>query len=268
MIGAALRAGVGSSLSWREVADATAYRVTLFSQAKPVAESVVPTSSWNVDAPLGVYMLTVRAVAPSGLEGLDAKTSLEVLPAAPSGQVTKADHAGTPVQFRWTPSGDDPGPFVVRVRSALGSIKEYPTESPAFELALEAGTYDWQVRSNRGTESGWILVALKPEAPVGLAASRQKRDKPLLLTLEATPQSITAYRVEILRSGQIVVERDFEPASTLSIDGVPNCHPCQVRVAAAAAADLESDYTQLEYRDPPGHPWPIYVVLALLAIAL
>lgn len=267
VIGAALRAGVGSSLSWGEVADATAYRVTLFSQAKPVAESVVPTSSWNVDAPLGVYVLTVRAVAPSGLEGLDAKTSLEVLPAAPSGQVTTADHAGTPVQFRWTPSSDDPGPFIVRVRNALGSIKEYPTESPAFELALEAGTYDWQVQSNRGTESGWILFALKPEAPVGLAASRQKRDKPLLLTLEATSQSITAYRVEILRSGQLVAERDFEPASTLSIDGVPNCRPCQVRVAAAAA-DLESDYTQLEYRDPPGHPWPIYVVLALLAIAL
>ena len=37
---------------------------------------------------------------------------------------------------------------------------------------------------------------------------------------------------------------------------------------AAAAADLESVYTQIEYRDPPGHPWPIYVVLALLAIAL
>ena len=186
VIGAALRAGVGSSLSWGEVADATAYRVTLFSQAKPVAESVVPTSSWNVDAPLGVYVLTVRAVAPSGLEGLDAKTSLEVLPAAPSGQVTTADHAGTPVQFRWTPSVDDPGPFVVRVRNALGSIQEHPTESPAFELALEAGTYDWQVRSNRGTESGWIPFAVKPEAPVGLTASRQKRDKPLLLTLEAT----------------------------------------------------------------------------------
>jgi hypothetical protein len=267
VIGAALRAGVGSSLGWGEVADATAYRVTLFKQAKPVAESVVAVNHWAVDAPLGMYTLTVRAVAPSGLEGLDATATLEVVPAAPSGQVATADHAGTPVQFRWTPSSDDPGPFVVRVRSATGSIKEYPTQSPAFELVLEAGAYDWQVQSNKGTESGWFPLSLKPGAPLGLIASRQKRDMPLLLSLEATSQSIAAYRVEIHRSGQLVVERDFEPASMLSIDGVPNCHPCQVRVAATAA-DLESDYTQLEYRDPPGHPWPIYVVLALLAIAL
>jgi len=266
-IGVVLRAGVGSSLSWGEVTDATGYRVTLFSQVKLVVEFVVTANHWNVDAPLGAYTLTVRALAPSGLEGLDARSALEVIPAAPSGQLASADHAGLPIQFQWTPSLDDPGPFVVRVRSATGNIKEYPTQSSAFELALAAGTYDWQVQSNQGTESEWVPLALKPEAPEGLAASRQNRDKPLLLSLENVPESVTAYRVEILRSGQVVVERDFEAASTLNIEGVPNCHPCQVRVAATTA-DLASDYTQLEYRDPPGHPWPIYVVLALLAIAL
>lgn len=266
-IGAAMRAGVGGTLSWGEVADATGYRVTLFSQAKPVAESVVTTNSWFVDAPSGVYTLTVRAVAPSGLEGLDATTALEVVPAAPAGQLAIADHAGSPVQFQWTPSRDDPGPFIVRVRSATGSIKEYPTESSAFALALAAGTYEWQVQSSQGADSEWIPLALKPEAPVGLAASRQYRDQPLLLTIETAPESITAYRVEIRRSGQVVVARDFEAASMLSIEGVPNCHPCEVRVVATTA-DLASDYTQLEYRDPPGHPWPIYVVLALLTLAL
>lgn len=266
-IDAVVRAGVGSSLAWGEVEGATGYRLTVFSHGKPIAESVVPVNHWDIDAPLGVYALTVRAVAPSGLEGFDARTALEVVPAAPSGQVTTADHAGAPVQFGWISSSDDPGPFVVRVRNANGSVKEYPTESSAFETTLEAGTYDWQVRSNKGTQSEWVPLSLKPEAPSGLTASRQKRDLPLLLTLGSTTQSIDSYRVEILRSGELVAEKDVEPASNLSIDRVPNCHPCRIRVSATAAG-LESDYTQLEYRDPPGHPWPIYIVLALLAIAL
>ncbi len=267
VIDAVVRAGVGSSLTWGEVVDATGYRVTLFSHGKPVAESVVSVNHWNVDAPLGAYALTVRAVAPSGLEGLDARTALEVVPAAPSDQVTTANHAGAPVQFGWTASSDDLGPFVVRVRSANGNIKEYSTQSSGFEVTLEAGIYDWQVKSIKGTQSEWFSLSLKPEAPLGLTASRQKRDVPLLITPEPTTQSIDSYRVEILRSGELVAERGFQPASSLSIDGVPNCHPCQIRVSATAAG-LESDYTQFEYRDLPGHPWPIYIVLALLVISL
>ncbi len=266
-IDAVVRAGVGSSLVWGTVVDATGYRVTLFSRGKPIAESVVSLNRWDVDAPLGEYVLTVRAVAPSGLEGLDAKMKLEVVPAAPSGQVASAHHAGATIQFGWTASSDDPGPFVVRVRSSDGNVKEYPSESSPFESSLAAGTYDWQVQSNQGTESAWLQLSLKPEAPSGLTASRQKRDVPLQLTIGPTTQSIASYRVEVLRSGELVARKDFEPASTLSIDGVPNCHPCQIRMSATAAG-VESDYTQLEYRDPPGHPWPIYIVLALLALSL
>jgi len=266
-IDSVVRAGVGASLSWREVADVTGHRVTLFKDGKPIDESVSSVNQWDIDAPLGVYTLAVRAIAPSGLEGLDANTALEVVHAAPSGEIATADHAGVPVRLSWTASVDDPGPFVVRVRGSTGEPMEYPTAAPTIELSLQAGNYEWQVASASASEARWLPLSLEPESPARLTVTRQTRDLPLQITLSPATQSFVAYRVEVLRNGKVVAEREFEQASKLAIEAVPNCQPCQVRVAATAAG-LLSDYTQSEYRDLPGHPWPIYVVLALLAIPL
>ncbi len=260
-------AGVGSRLSWSEVVNATGYRTTLFRDGKPVDESVLSENHWDVDVPLGVYLLTVRAIATNGLEGLDAQVTLEVVPAAPSGAQANPDHAGVPVQFSWTPSAEDPGPFVVRVKGSTDDPQEFETTSSTLEVSLEPGNHEWQVVSRSGSAGEWQPLSLKPEPPSGVTVARQARELPLLISSSHASESIGGYRVEVLRHGKVVTEREFGRTSNLIIEEVPNCQPCQVRVAVTAAG-LLSDYTQLEFRDSPGHPWPIYLVLALLAVSL
>ena len=271
-LGARRQASQLTTLRWDAVAEATGYRLTLSVDGRPVDESVVTAPEWLVDAPLGSYQLAVRAIAASGLEGLDATAALDIVHAAPEPQAATISHAGEPVRFQFVPASGDPGPFVVRVRTPDDHITEYPTPANEVAIALAPGRYDWQVVGSRGVEGAWSSIALKPAPPAGVSfsrpsSSRRSRADPIQVAPPLPEGDSGGYVYEIVKAGKVIRSGQLESGADLMITDVPACYPCQIRLANTTLG-LQSDYTEVEYRDSPGHPWPIYVALALLALAL
>lgn len=262
----ALRKGQGRPIEWPAVEGARAYRVTLSGAGTPLGEAVVDSPAWTVDAEPGHYTLTLRAIASSDLEGMDASTPLEVIPAGPSGLGSDTAGANSDlVRLRWNATG--PGPFAAHIEGA-GAPIELAAQRGLAEASLPPGRYRWRVK---GVDTDWSDPAefvVVPRPATGAVAQRKGPRDPLVLTWQPPAHDVSAYHLRVSASGRTLIDREIStPSVTLDeLSGV-RCSPCTVAVATRAAG-LESDYTAFEYRDPAGHPWPLYVVVALLLIGL
>lgn len=266
---AAIRIGQGRVVEWPAVEGATGYRVTLSGAGMPISEAVVESAAWPVDAQIGHLNLGVRAIAASELEGNDASTPIEVIASGPTG--LDATASGGRVRLLWSASAADSGPYTARIDDGTGT-HEVPAEAGLAEVTLVPGRYRWQVRGQQSDWSDPAEFVVHPQPVSALTAGRNKPGEPLTLRWTAPDHPVDAYVLTVVRGGKTVVEREIKAVDgdvSITADELAGmrCAPCEVRIVTQAAA-LASDYTALEYRDPPGHPWPIYVVLALILVAL
>jgi hypothetical protein len=275
---AAIRKGQGGRIEWAPVTGAVAYRVTLYGAGVPLAETVIDDHGWTVDAQTGHYTLGIRAIAPSQLEGMDASTPLEVVLAGPSGLgalSTPADGARGLTRLRWNASASGPGPYTARIESAEEGLEEardgvleQVVDGAVVEVELDPGRYRWQVA---GSTSDWSEPAdfvVSPAPPTALIVTRSAREAPLAVHWQAPGHPVSHYRIRVLSGERLLVDRTVSgPRADIEAMSDQRCSPCTIQVSTRTGA-LESDYTAAEYRDPQGHPWPIYVALALVLIAL
>jgi hypothetical protein len=265
-LSAALRKGQGRKVEWPEVAGARAYRVTLSGAGMPLGEAVVDSPFWQVDTEPGHYTFSVRGIAASDLEGLDASVPLEVIPAGPSGlgseRVAKNRDA---VRLRWSATGT--GPFTARIEGG-GKPVELAAQRELAETRLPPGVYRWRVKSADSDWSDPAEFVVVPAQVIDPGAQRNRPSEPLVVSWQPPAHDVSGYRLRISASGRTLVDRQVS-ATGVALDEMTGvrCAPCTLEVATAAAG-LESDYTAFEYRDRAGHPWPLYVVLTLLLIGL
>jgi len=263
----AVRKGQGRTIEWSAVEGAKAFRVTLEGAGVPLSEAVVTEPRWTVEGAPGHYSFVVRAIAADDLEGLDATAPLEVLAAGPGGLGTES--GPEVVRLRWRATGE--GPFTARIEGA-GKSSELSVQSDGLETRLPPGVYRWEVRSEASDWSDPAEFVVSPHAVKGLVASREGSGRstrnPLRIRWDMPAHDVSGFNLRVRAGSELIMERGVANGDLLldELRGV-RCSPCTVEVATRAA-DLESDYTALEFRDPPGHPWPLYLVLPLLLLGL
>lgn len=150
-----------------EVVGAVAYRFVLSQDAagrRPVAQiqSTTPVGRFS-GLPDGDYFLRVRAVAPSGMEGLDAGRALRLAahPEPPFPQSPVSRSQGESTRFRWTRA-----PEAVAYRFQIAAVTGQDDPNPAWReqelpagadgppgelsLPLAPGDYRWRIASRNG----------------------------------------------------------------------------------------------------------------------
>ncbi|MEM1229173.1 MAG: FecR domain-containing protein [Pseudomonadota bacterium] len=259
--GALLRSA-DQSVRWAPVAGAAAYQLELYEQR---GRRFVPIRSLErqqtafalADLAPGQYRLSVRAIAPSSLEGFDANTTFRLAAAAPepvsAGQLV-ADEA-----LRWRFA--DGGP-ATRYEVELGTDADldnagrYGTGEPTLPLAdtiaAAPGHYFWRVREQNGAFSATREVAVLPRALDGLRAQTGSYDKArgaAAVELAWARQPDVRYRIRALRrdDGAVVSEQLVEdnrasvtlPAGGYRIEVTPVAADL-AGTSAAAAVDVRS----------------------------
>ena len=257
------------TLDWPDVPDAVGYRVTGFSSGEPVFEALSTDSEIVVPASQGVYDLTVRGIAASGLEGLDAAAQLVVAAPVPTNLGHDVQDDGS-VHLSWSGEVGESG-FVVQIRdSQRGDWREVAaTGDRRATVPLPTGTYAWRVGSGAPHWSEASELIVPAVSVTDLVTSRGNRDAPLQVAWTHAALDASSYLVEVARDesfSRIVGNRTVDQSAVASVE-VSGCHPCYVRVLAETSG-VQSGYTVAEFRDEPRHPWPIYVLLLAVLLSL
>jgi hypothetical protein len=267
----AIRKGQGKLIEWGAVAAARGFRITLEGAGVPLLEAVVAEPRWIVEAPPGHYTFVVRAIAADDLEGLDAVAPLEVLQAGPSGLGTESGPDS--VRLRWRAAGE--GPFTARIARMTDdgeNAEEIAAQPDGLQTQLPPGAYRWQVKSAASDWSDPAEFVVSPGVVTGLVVRREDSGRsvkgPVRIEWTAPAHDVTGFGLRVRSGNTLVVDREIAGDVVLldELRGI-RCSPCSVEVTTRAAG-LESDYTQAEFRDRPGHPWPLYLVLPLLLLGL
>ena len=259
------RQAASKALTWPPVVDAVGYRVTASQQGVPVAEFVTNDAALEPGLSNGMYLIAVRAIAASGLEGLEA--SREYVLADPPRNLA-ATVEGRDVRFSW--SSDDGGKTALAYRAGGGAWQQADVQGSEHRINLPPGAYEWRV----GADQQWSATAqvvIKPGAVQAVAVARDARRSPLQVTWsEPAGEQADQYFVEVSRDASFspdgILNRTVAESAGASLE-TNRCRPCFVRVAAEAQG-ATSDYTVAEFSDEPDHPWPLYVFLAALLLAL
>ncbi|MEZ5596041.1 MAG: FecR domain-containing protein [Pseudomonadales bacterium] len=255
----------GRPLVWDPVEGAQGYRIIIHDAAHdPVAQVVVETPAWVVDHPPGVVPISVRAIAASGLEGFDAQTNLNVLTAAPSPVIVAEPATGAGVSLAWT--GEEDGPYTVRITGSDGT-REIAAAGQDIITSLPPGHYRWQVANASGAWSDEQRLAVAPAPLSGLTAARATRDVPLAINWQNVQPGVRVQVVVSQNGRQLASQTSTATANGVVIDLPVGCHPCSLQ-ATAELEDLRAPPVSIDYRDPPVHPWPLYVALALIALLI
>ncbi len=259
----------GNVLSWPAVAGAVGYRVTAFAADEPVYESVAEGNELLPELSPGRYVVRVRGVAASGLEGLDGSTTLTVSGPPPSALNHELTERG--VDLQWSPQAHADAYLLETRLVDSGMWKRAEVAQNFVSLNLDAGAYQWRVAHTDGQWSETAEFAVPPAPVAGLAANRPERRAPVVVTWDsAAQQPETEYLVQLARdegfsedsivASAVVAENRAELQS-------PFCGDCVVRVAVHTNG-AKSAYSSAAFEDTPGHPWPLYIILLSILVAL
>jgi hypothetical protein len=263
---AALQIPVGERLTWPAVAQAVGYRVTVLSGEQPLLERLSDGNEAELDLPAGDYTVRVRGVAASGLEGLDAQATLHVAEPPPHGLRALTADTGA-VTLTWNDAGGVDR-YIVEYRPVAGGAwQRLMSTGRQTAVAYAPGVYEWRVARTEGQWSELARFEVAPEPVAALTVRRDKRSAPLAVTWEPGARN-TTYTVQAARSDTFAdVETLLRTEDASASLDLRHCHPCYVRVLAETNG-ASSQYTVTEFKDEPRHPWPLYVLLLTLLVAL
>ncbi len=272
VIDAATPKAIGEPLRWRATTDARSYLV----QAYVRGDRTRPLAQWQVSGtelvPTGLapgdYAFGVRAVAQSGLEGMEGFARIRLVTAPPVPAPAAPSLRGRSITLRFA---DDAGagPYRIEV-SPNTEFAEFDTyDATTTEVAIarpRAGRYYWRVaRAEAAIASEAMPLAIAPLAPAAVAVSASQRR--LQISWEIVPDA-SAYRVQVagdprfasVTFDEVVAERSIEVPAT------PGAYHVRVQ---SIAGDIEGEFTE-----PTKHQilrranWWIVGGLVALVIAL
>lgn len=178
-------------LGWGAVAGAQAYQVLLF---RPGAEAVLvsvqrtPSNGITLAPEPGTYQVVVRAIAASGLEGLDGSATITAVAARPTVQLA-ADGAGA----RWDTVPTATGYELQQARDEAFSIglRTFNFTEPRFDTGFPDGSSWLRVRAltpaGATDYSSPLRIDRPPPAILLEAESRSWNDAAWRLTWTAVP---------------------------------------------------------------------------------
>ena len=170
-----ISATVGEQINWAPVAGAEAYIVSWL--ADDASQSIIAQTRtvqpWTpVDVHIGDYLLAVRAVSPSGIEGIDTQRSLAVRALAPQA-LHVSTSAGEPTTLAWT--YPDPQAKFSLALQGPGENQSIQITGLSTSLTLAPGQYRWEVKALDSAMSQSHTFSVKPRPIAALELERQQR---------------------------------------------------------------------------------------------
>lgn len=166
-----------------------------------------PEASWKTNLPDGNYILRVRSIDPTGVEGFNADHPFTVdvhpLPPTPSSPKAASRSYSQNIQFSWAPAHEAKG-YVLQVASAAdfstGLIERKVDAQTALSENLKPGNYYWRLASvdDKGKNRGWSKPVSLTVQPLASAPSGQAQAKNDAILLDWKPVAgASQYEIQI-----------------------------------------------------------------------
>lgn len=273
------------ALAWPALAGAVAYRAQILAPDQPDALLLdgrfgAAQARYADDLPDGRYLLRVRGIDDSGLEGRDAQASF-TLKARPEPPFSERPRAGATayeetVEFTWSRN-----PAAARYRLQVATSADFATPlhdrsdigATEVRLALPPGSYQWRLASIRadgdqGPFGDAQSLLRRPPPPSPPPAPPEATDGGLRLRWRASDEPGASYAYQLARDAaftQIVQEARTSEAQVLLRDPAPGIYYLRVRsLAADGFAGPYGSPQQIEV--PGGSKWWWLLLPALLLL--
>ena len=200
-------------LRWSSVAGASRYIVTWADAQTPdiaVKQDTVDSAQASVTVNPGTYLVRVRGVASSGIEGYDASSPVTVIGQAPRPQTVSQSVAG-PVQFDWEYAPADAGFEITLAAQHWSTPKRLSATTSPLSSELEAGVYTWQVSAADSAASAPQTFTLRPTQPDNIKV----RSDGTVVTVQWEKQAnISNYLLTLTAPSGEVITREVSGAQT------------------------------------------------------
>jgi len=250
-----------SAVSWQTLAGAEAYVVEWSHQNQPEivfrSTSSGATETQPPQTP-GAYLLTVRGISSSRIQGNNATQTVNVLDPAPTGLDETISINGQ-VTFQWRQSQAAQRYSIVATADHWESEKNWLSSQTSYTAELPAGTYQWHVKPDQGAISETRSFTILPAPPELLSVSLEKLS--VSVAIEPAMEGVR-YRIELLDSGGEVVQQILSRGDT-EIE-LPSYGRYLLQVASEQnSLHSEPVTTQIEAQQKP---WWLLLFFPLLAI--
>jgi hypothetical protein len=250
-----------STVSWQNLTGAQAYVIEWAHQDQPeIVSSSTLSRETKTQPPQtpGAYMLTVRGVSSSRIQGNNATQPVNVLDPAPTGLNETISIDGQ-VTFQWRQSQAAQRYFIVATADHWESEKNWLSSQTSYTAELPAGTYQWHVKPDPGATSETRSFTVLPAPPKLLSVTQDKLS--LSVAIEPAMEGVR-YRFELLDSAGEVLQQKHSQSDTEF--QLPSYGRYQLQVASEQnSLHSEPVTTQIEARQKP---WWLLLFFPLMAI--
>ena len=168
-------------LTWDPVPAAVAYRVLLYSLATPPELLSTFTAGGSTQDIAGVagadYLVQIRAIAASGLEGLDATLRVHALPAAPLSHAVSGSTGTLTIDWPATAGAQHYEVEIAADATFREIAQAYTSATTSVAVTARVGVRAWRVR------------AVTAAGPTNFSAAAPLTVSPPRWTLSATPRT-------------------------------------------------------------------------------
>ncbi len=252
--------GASAALEWQPLQGADRYVLSWVRPGTPemvVASRNVRAARAPVDMGPGAWIVKLRGVSASGIEGQDASLAVTLLAAAPTGRTVAPRGGGA--RFEWQPS-NAASEYVMTVRdSASGQELVETRRGTSADLDLLPGQYTWRVASNLSAPSTAEPFTVLPAAPTAIEVSRKGRALALSWDGDAAAEG---YTVTLTGPDGATVTRQTEtPALAVEV-------PVFGRYAVAVASEQRGLQSNATVKDVHVNRTPWWLLLFLAPLGL
>lgn len=162
------------TLSWSAIQGAAGYVSEWSHQSEPdvvIARAEHSRSELTVDREPGDYVLRVRGLSATGIEGFDASQAVQILALAPVLEPALPGQNGL-VAFGWDYPETDTAFEVTITPTHDAPPISINVDAPNASTLLEAGHYEWQVAADGSAKSAPGQFTVVPEAPTNVQVKR------------------------------------------------------------------------------------------------
>ena len=196
------------TISWQPLQGATSYVVGWFDANRPdliISQDFVgnATRDFAVPATKGNYVVQVRGVSGSGIEGFNATRTLAVVEPAPQLDDVAQSNAGPwdqnlmrEVVLDWSYAADST--FDVTLTGPQGN-RTFTTSDEHLYANLEPGKYSWQVQPRGGVASAPSTFELNPPQPQ--ITTQRKLGRSIEVSWPAVSNANTHYSISVSQQG-------------------------------------------------------------------
>lgn len=250
-------------IQWSAMSDASGYRVKLFRPERldvPEVQSVVQGAAYQFEPQAqGDYLVSVRAIARSGLEGFEAKQSVSVGRLGPE-PVLQTNAAGT--LMSWTASSP---PYQVQLTDPSGGVRSLELATARLPIdTLSPGSYSMKVRAANSAFGDAAAFSVQPEPAESFDVSVNAETRQAMLSWQR-PANAEQVRVTVADTRGRILMDETSVANSMAFAVKPG--RTYVAQVVTVGGGISSDPVEEEFAGPPVSRWWLLSMLApLLAL--